>query len=402
MRVLVTGAAGFIGFHVARGAAARAATRSPASTSSTTTTTRGSRRRGSPSSTAPPPRPARDWRFHRADLADRRGGRGRLRRGRTAAVRPGDPPRRPGRACATAWRTRSPTSSPTSLGFTHILEACRARRDAAPHLRLDLERLRRQHHDALRRGAGRRPPAAVLRRDQAGERADGACLRHLYRLPDTGLRFFTVYGPWGRPDMAPMLFASAIAEGRPIRLFNEGRHSRDFTYVDDIVEGVIRASDRPARPTPTGIPRTPTPPPRTRPSASTTSATARPVELADFIAALERALGQPGDPRAPAAAARRRARHLRRQRPPRPRGELAPGAPRSPRACAASSPGSRPGGRRKKRPRPETPAREPASATVSRGSAGGEPVARQRQRLLLGETAASARDGRACRTSSSG
>jgi UDP-glucuronate 4-epimerase len=68
---------------------------------------------------------------------------------------------------------------------------------------------------------------------------------HLYRLPTTGLRFFTVYGPWGRPDMAPMLFARAIVEGSPIRVFNHGKMRRDFTYVDDIVEGVVRTLARP-------------------------------------------------------------------------------------------------------------------------------------------------------------
>jgi len=68
---------------------------------------------------------------------------------------------------------------------------------------------------------------------------------HLFRLPATGLRFFTVYGPWGRPDMAPMLFTKAILAGEPIRVFNEGRMRRDFTYVDDIVEGVVRVLDKP-------------------------------------------------------------------------------------------------------------------------------------------------------------
>jgi UDP-glucuronate 4-epimerase len=67
---------------------------------------------------------------------------------------------------------------------------------------------------------------------------------HLYRLPATGLRFFTVYGPWGRPDMAPMLFTKAILAGEPIRVFNNGKLRRDFTYIDDIVEGVVRVLDR--------------------------------------------------------------------------------------------------------------------------------------------------------------
>ena len=65
---------------------------------------------------------------------------------------------------------------------------------------------------------------------------------HLYGIPATGLRFFTVYGPWGRPDMAPMKFAEAIANGRPIDIYNEGEMRRDFTYIDDIVEGVLRAA----------------------------------------------------------------------------------------------------------------------------------------------------------------
>src|ERR1700754_1796689 len=73
---------------------------------------------------------------------------------------------------------------------------------------------------------------------------------HLYALPTTGLRFFTVYGPWGRPDMAPWLFTDAIAHDRPIKVFNHGKHTRDFTYIDDIVEGVIRTLDRVAAPDP--------------------------------------------------------------------------------------------------------------------------------------------------------
>lgn len=77
---------------------------------------------------------------------------------------------------------------------------------------------------------------------------------HLYKVPATGLRFFTVYGPWGRPDMAAYLFADAIMAGRPIRVFNEGRMKRDFTYVDDIAAGVLAALDRPAAPDANGAP----------------------------------------------------------------------------------------------------------------------------------------------------
>src|SRR5213075_2103572 len=73
---------------------------------------------------------------------------------------------------------------------------------------------------------------------------------HLYRIPCTGLRFFTVYGPWGRPDMALFLFTKAILAGEPIKVFNHGRHKRSFTFVDDIVEGVIRTLDTVATPDP--------------------------------------------------------------------------------------------------------------------------------------------------------
>jgi UDP-glucuronate 4-epimerase len=96
---------------------------------------------------------------------------------------------------------------------------------------------------------------------------------HLYGLPTTGLRFFTVYGPWGRPDMALFLFTKAILEGRPIDVFNHGKHARDFTFVDDIVEGVIRTLDRVAEPDPPSIRCSPTRAPATRPTACSTSAT---------------------------------------------------------------------------------------------------------------------------------
>ncbi len=113
---------------------------------------------------------------------------------------------------------------------------------------------------------------------------------HLYGLPVTGLRFFTVYGPWGRPDMSPMLFSRAIMEGRAIQVFNHGDMQRDFTYVDDVVEGTLRVLDRPAR------------------YAVYNIGNHQPVSLLDYIGALERALGkkatlemrpmQPGDVKA--------------------------------------------------------------------------------------------------------
>jgi UDP-glucuronate 4-epimerase len=128
---------------------------------------------------------------------------------------------------------------------------------------------------------------------------------HLYGLPATGLRFFTVYGPWGRPDMAPILFTRAILAGEPIKVFNYGKHRRDFTYIDDIVEGVVRAVDRPAQPDPAWDGSRPDPATSNAPWRLYNIGSNNPVELGHFIETLENALGrkaktellplQPGD-----------------------------------------------------------------------------------------------------------
>ncbi|MBL0177929.1 MAG: NAD-dependent epimerase [Gemmatimonadetes bacterium] len=114
---------------------------------------------------------------------------------------------------------------------------------------------------------------------------------HLYGLPCTGLRFFTVYGPWGRPDMALFLFAKAILEGRPIEVFNHGRMRRDFTYVGDIVEGVVRVSDRPAAPNPEWDSTHPDPASSSAPYRLYNIGNNQPTPLMDFISALEKELG---------------------------------------------------------------------------------------------------------------
>jgi UDP-glucuronate 4-epimerase len=134
---------------------------------------------------------------------------------------------------------------------------------------------------------------------------------HLYGLPATGLRFFTVYGPWGRPDMAPMLFARAILAGEPIKVFNQGRMQRDFTYIDDIAEGVIRCLDKPATADPHFDPLHPDPATAAVPHRLFNIGNSQPIELLRFIEVLEQALGreairdlqpmQPGDVPATAA-----------------------------------------------------------------------------------------------------
>jgi len=138
-------------------------------------------------------------------------------------------------------------------------------------------------------------PVSLYAATKAADELMAHSYSHLFRLPTTGLRFFTVYGPWGRPDQAPMLFTEAILAGRPITVFNDGRMQRDFTYVDDIVEGVVRTLVQPPAPRPdSGAPH-----------AVYNIGNHESVELEAFIATLERLLGraairdyrpmQPGD-----------------------------------------------------------------------------------------------------------
>ena len=115
---------------------------------------------------------------------------------------------------------------------------------------------------------------------------------HLYKLPTTGLRFFTVYGPWGRPDMALWLFTEAILKNKPIDVFNEGKMRRDFTYIDDIVEGIIRTSDRIPAPNPNWTGADPDPATSTAPYQIYNIGNNNPVELMHLIETLEAALGK--------------------------------------------------------------------------------------------------------------
>ena len=145
------------------------------------------------------------------------------------------------------------------VGFTNILEACRHRR---------VEHLVYASSSSVY-GANRKLPFAVedsvdhpVSLYAASKKANELMAHtysHLFDLPTTGLRFFTVYGPWGRPDMALFLFTRRILAGEPIDVFNHGRHTRDFTYIDDIVEGVIRTLDRVPGPDPDYDPLAPSP-----------------------------------------------------------------------------------------------------------------------------------------------
>ncbi|MBC6962318.1 MAG: NAD-dependent epimerase [Nitrosomonas sp.] len=191
------------------------------------------------------------------------------------------------------------------VGFAHILEGCRHN---------DVEHLVYASSSSVYGANTMMPfsvhhnidhPLSLYAASKKSNELMAHTYSHLYNLPTTGLRFFTVYGPWGRPDMALFKFTRAMLAGEKIPVFNYGKHRRDFTYVDDIVEGVIRVLDQPARSNPAWS--------GANPDAGTSMAPWRvynignnsPVELMDYIAALEKALGkkaememlplQPGD-----------------------------------------------------------------------------------------------------------
>lgn len=180
-------------------------------------------------------------------------------------------------------------------GFLHVLEACRHG---------EVEHLVYASSSSVY-GANTSMPFSVhdnvdhpLSLYAASKKANelmAHCYSHLYRLPTTGLRFFTVYGPWGRPDMALFKFTQAIVEGRPIQVFNHGQHRRDFTYIDDIVEGIVRVLDSPARPNEDWDGASPDPGTSAAPWRVYNIGNSSPVHLMDYINALEVALGKKAD-----------------------------------------------------------------------------------------------------------
>lgn len=191
------------------------------------------------------------------------------------------------------------------VGFTNIIEACRHAQ--TPHLTYastsSVYGANGKMPFSERDGADH--PLQFYAATKRANELMAHSYSHLYGLPTTGLRFFTVYGPWGRPDMAPMLFARNILEGRPIQLFSGGNHARDFTYIDDISEGVVRASDDPAGPDANWDALAPNPATSRAPYRIFNIGNENPVSLLEFVAALEEALGrkaeielvgpQPGD-----------------------------------------------------------------------------------------------------------
>ncbi len=177
------------------------------------------------------------------------------------------------------------------VGFLNILEACRHAK--TPHLTY-------ASSSSVYGGGTRMPfgttdrvdhPLSLYAATKKSNELMAHTYSHLYGLPTTGLRFFTVYGPWGRPDMALFLFTKAILEGRPIDVFNEGRMQRDFTYIDDIVKGVDRTSEKIASPDPDWNSSAPNPSTSAAPYRIYNIGNNDPVELSAFIETIEQAIG---------------------------------------------------------------------------------------------------------------
>ncbi len=191
------------------------------------------------------------------------------------------------------------------LGFVNVLEGCR---------HADVEHLVYASSSSVYGGNTKVPfsehdgvdhPVSLYAATKKANELMAHTYSHLFAMPSTGLRFFTVYGPWGRPDMAPFLFSRAILEGKPINVFNHGKSLRDFTYIDDIVTGVVRVLDKPAMANPMFDLNRPDPATSHAPYRVFNIGNGEPVPLMDFISALEDAWGkkavknfmplQPGD-----------------------------------------------------------------------------------------------------------
>lgn len=272
MNILLTGAAGFIGMHTARRLLDRGDT--VLGIDNLNAYYEVSLKQARLASLSPHP----GFRFERTDVADREAMARLFTRERFDAVV---------HLAAQAGVRYSITHPETYLdsnlsGFGHVLEGCRAQQ---------VRHLVYASSSSVYGGNKKMPfvetdtvdhPVSLYAATKKANELMAHTYSHLYDLPTTGLRFFTVYGPWGRPDMAYFLFTQAILEGRPVQVFNHGHMQRDFTYIDDIVEGVLRVLDKPARPQNPGD----------APYRVFNIGNHQPVELLEFIGCIEQALGQ--------------------------------------------------------------------------------------------------------------
>ena len=282
MRVLVTGAAGFIGYHTAtalldRGDEVIAVDNLNAYYDVRLKEARLARLAGRPGFT-----------FLRADIANR------------AAMEALFSTHRPARVVHLAAQAgvRYSIDNPHTyvdaniVGFLNILEGCR--HGGVEHLvyasTSSVYGANAQLPFSVSQGVDH--PISLYAATKKANELMAHTYAHLYRLPTTGLRFFTVYGPWGRPDMALFRFTEAILQGRPIEIYNNGQHARDFTYIDDIVKGVLHTLDRVAVPDPAWSPLQPNPASSSAPYRIYNIGNNTPVELMTLIALLEKELGR--------------------------------------------------------------------------------------------------------------
>lgn len=295
MKILVTGAAGFIGFHVTQVLCGRgdevigidnlndyyAVSLKEARLAQL--------------------EPLENFRFIKLDLADRSGME------QLFAVEKFDRVVHLGAQAGVRYSIENPHAYADSnlIGFLNILEGCRHH---------NVEHLVYASSSSVYGANETIPfseennvdhPVSLYAATKKANEAMAHSYSQLYSLPTTGLRFFTVYGPWGRPDMSPILFADAINQGKPLKVFNYGKHRRDFTYIDDIVEGVVRTLDRIAQPDPDWSGLKPNPSSSKAPWRVYNIGNSQPVELLYYIECLEQAFGkttektllplQPGD-----------------------------------------------------------------------------------------------------------
>jgi UDP-glucuronate 4-epimerase len=295
MRVLVTGAAGFIGYHTAKALLERGEEVIGLDNLNTyydvsLKEARLAQLQG-----------RQGFTFHKLDLADPAGMERLFAEGRPQRVI------HLGAQAGVRYGLENPHSYVNSnvVGTLHVLEGCR--HNGVEHLIFASSSSVYGANTTMPFSVHRNVdhPLSIYAASKKANELMAHSYAHLFRLPVTGLRFFTVYGPWGRPDMALFKFTRNILAGEPIDVFNDGHHARDFTYIDDVVEGVLRTANRIPAPNPNWSGAHPDPATSSTPYRIYNIGNHQPVELMHFIGVLEKALGreakknflpmQPGD-----------------------------------------------------------------------------------------------------------
>lgn len=295
MRILVTGAAGFIGYHTAKALLERGHEVVGLDNINSYYDVRLKEARLAQLEGKP------GFSFHKLDLADRTGMEELF-----AAVRP-QRVIHLGAQAGVRYGMQHPHAYVDSniVGTLHVLEGCR--HHGVEHLVFASSSSVYGANTTMPFSVHQNVdhPLSIYAASKKANELMAHSYAHLYDLPVTGLRFFTVYGPWGRPDMAPFLFTRSILAGEPIDVFNNGHHARDFTYIDDVVEGVLRTADKVPQPNPQWSGAAPDPATSSAPYRIYNIGNHSPVALMTFIGTLEKALGreakknflplQPGD-----------------------------------------------------------------------------------------------------------